>query len=198
MPKISVLNLPFAAAPAAPRQPGQGHTHAGPVFAYILEGEIENQVEPDPPRIYKPGGFFYEIPGHVHRFMWNLSTTEPARAIVFQAGDPGGKTAPIIKLLLQEALVSTINQELSLSRLTIPAGAPAEAPPQANPGVVYLLDGKIEMTGASDVSKTYGSGDLFLLPPNRDRIRFRNPNSGEPAKLLLYLVSGKGGPRDVH
>jgi hypothetical protein len=52
------------------------------------QGEIENQVEPDPPGIYKPGGFFYEAPRHVHMIMRNLGP-ESARLIIFQAGRTG-------------------------------------------------------------------------------------------------------------
>jgi hypothetical protein len=40
-PLISVNGLTM------PAQPVAAHSHAGPVIGYILEGEIENQVEPD-------------------------------------------------------------------------------------------------------------------------------------------------------
>src|SRR6185437_2963248 len=75
-PKISVFSIPVGPAPPTPPAAGAGHRHAGPVFAYILQGEIENQVEPDPPQIYKTGGFFYETPMHLHRFLRNRSQTE--------------------------------------------------------------------------------------------------------------------------
>ena len=190
-PQISVFSIPVPPAPPVPHPIGAGHTHAGPVFAYILQGEIENQVEPDPPAIYKPGGSFYETPTRVHRFLRNLSTTEPAKLIVFEAGSTG-QAAPAIKTLLQEPLRTTANQELSLLRLTLSAGASSDAHQHSGPAVVYVLEGKIETS-----STTYSAGNLFLEPAYRAGITYRNTSSSEPAKLLLYQVSEKGGPSPV-
>src|SRR5262245_43925379 len=53
--KIRVFSIPIPPALPLPDATGAGHTHAGPVFAYILDGQIENQVEPDSPGIYKRG-----------------------------------------------------------------------------------------------------------------------------------------------
>lgn len=72
--------------------PGAGsspHKHTGPVFAYLLEGEIENQVDPNPPQRYRPGGFFYEPPLHVHRMMRNLSATKVAKLLIVQVEEQG-------------------------------------------------------------------------------------------------------------
>ena len=33
------------------------HKHSGPVFAYILEGRVENQVEPEEPKAHAAGDF---------------------------------------------------------------------------------------------------------------------------------------------
>ena len=165
-PKLSVVSIPVPPAPPEPRPTRAGHTHAGPVFAYILEGEIENQVEPDPPFVYKPGDFFYEAPGRVHRFMRNLSLTEPAKLIVFQSGATA-TPAPVIKTLLQEPLLTTKNQEVSLIRLTLAPLSLSETPAHSNPDVIYVLEGKIETTSTPDQTKTYDPGDLFLDPANR-------------------------------
>jgi quercetin dioxygenase-like cupin family protein len=189
-PKVSVFSIPVGPAPPGPRANGAGHTHAGPVFAYILQGEIENQVEPDPPEIYKPGGFFYEAPMHVHRFLRNRSATEPAKLIVFQAGNTG-QPVPVIKLLLQEPLRTTINQELILQRLTLPGGALADAPVHSGPGIVYVLGGRIELSGTTDQSNIHNAGDLFVEPASRTGSAFRNASDTEPAQLLLYQVNEK-------
>ncbi|HEY3823127.1 MAG TPA: cupin domain-containing protein [Bryobacteraceae bacterium] len=191
-PKISVFSLPVGPAPSVPRPMGAGHTHAGPVFAYILRGEIENQVEPDPPRTYKPGEFFYETPGHIHRFLRNLSTTDPARLIIFEAGYTG-PAAPVIKLLLEETLPSTVNQELSLLRRTLPPRGSSESGAYSGPGVIYILDGKIETSGVGQ-SKIYSVGDLFPVSADAAGLTFRNTSGSAPAQLLLYQVSGKRAP----
>jgi quercetin dioxygenase-like cupin family protein len=70
------------------------HQHSGPVFAYILEGNIENQVEPDPPKTYAAGDVFFEPTMHVHRTLRNLSETQPAKILIFQIV-PNGKAASI-------------------------------------------------------------------------------------------------------
>ena len=142
-PKITVLSLPIS-----PGLVAGAHTHAGPVFAYILQGEIENHVEPDPPKFYKPGEFFYEAPMHVHKLLRNLSQTEPANLIVFQAGNTG-RAAPAIKTLLQEPLLSTANQELTLYRVTLPPEGLTETQAQSNPGALYVLEGNLETPGST-------------------------------------------------
>ena len=71
----------------APGVSSPPHKHTGPVFAYLLEGEIENQVDPNPPQRYKAGEFFYEPPMHVHRSLRNLSATKPAKLLIFEVGE---------------------------------------------------------------------------------------------------------------
>jgi quercetin dioxygenase-like cupin family protein len=188
-PKISVFSIPLGPAPPVPRPIGTGHTHAGPVFAYVLRGEIENQVEPDPPQIYRLGDFFYETPGHVHRFLRNLSTTNPASLIIFEEGATG-QAAPVIKLLLEAPIPSTANQELSLLRLTLPPGGLSNAPAHSGPDVVYVLDGKIETSGVPE-PKIHSIGDLFSVPAGVTSLAFKNAGNEGPAKLLLYQVTGK-------
>ena len=83
-PEVSVITLTVAPGAASPP-----HKHIGPVFAYILEGKIENQVDPDAPKTYSVGDFFYEPAMHVHRALRNLSQTEPAKLLIFQVGEKG-------------------------------------------------------------------------------------------------------------
>jgi len=89
---LLILNIP-------PHNPSStrafpAHQHSGPVFAYILEGNIENQVEPDAPKTYAPGDVFYEPTMHVHRTLRNLSDTQPAKILIFQIV-PNGKPAAL-------------------------------------------------------------------------------------------------------
>jgi len=48
-PEVTVITL--TVAPGAMSPP---HKHIGPVFAYILEGKIENQVDPEAPKKLMP------------------------------------------------------------------------------------------------------------------------------------------------
>ena len=86
MPNPEVTVITLTVAPGATSPP---HQHTGPVFAYLLEGEIENQVDPNPPQNYKAGQFFYEPPMHVHRSLRNLSSTQAATLLIFQVGEKG-------------------------------------------------------------------------------------------------------------
>ena len=80
--------------PSSPPRAFPAHQHPGPVFAYILEGNIENQVEPDPPKTYAAGDVFYEPTMHVHRSLRNSSETQPAKILIFQIV-PNGKPGAI-------------------------------------------------------------------------------------------------------
>jgi quercetin dioxygenase-like cupin family protein len=83
-PEVSVITLTVGPGTVSPP-----HKHIGPVFAYILEGEIENQVEPNPPKTYKAGDYFYEPAMHVHKMLKNLSKAKPAKLLIFQVGEHG-------------------------------------------------------------------------------------------------------------
>lgn len=76
-----------------PQSSSTPHKHPGPVFAYVLEGRVENQVDPEEPKTYAAGDFWYEPAMHVHRTFRNLSDTELARVLVFMVvpkGSPAG------------------------------------------------------------------------------------------------------------
>ena len=59
------------------------HKHAGSafIFAYVLSGQIESQVNDGPTQIYRAGESFYETPGSTHPVSRNASTTEPAKLL---------------------------------------------------------------------------------------------------------------------
>ena len=72
------------------------HKHSGPVFAYVLEGRVENQVDPEDPKTYSAGDSWYEPAMHTHRVMRNLSDTDLAKVLVFMVtpkGQPEGLPA---------------------------------------------------------------------------------------------------------
>ncbi len=90
---LLVLTIP-PRSPSSAAHPFTGHQHSGPVFAYILEGNIENQVEPDPVKTYAAGDVLFEPTMHVHRLLRNLSETQPAKLLIFQIV-PNGKPAAV-------------------------------------------------------------------------------------------------------
>lgn len=171
-PKMSMFFLNISGGLKA-----TSHSHPGAVFAYLLEGDIENQVDPDPPHIYHPGGFFHEPQRHIHRFLHNLSETEPAKILIFQNGEAklrGGQ-----KPLLEEQLTNTTNQEATVSEVTLPPAA--SLPAAHSPVFGYVIEGELEAG-----SKTYRAGDAFYDP---SRQIFRNSGNAETADVLLFEVA---------
>jgi quercetin dioxygenase-like cupin family protein len=187
-PKVTVLSLALPGGLTA-----AAHTHKGPVFAYILQGDIENQVDPDPPKVYHAGDFFHEPTMHVHRLLRNLSSTEPARLLVVEVGDTG-QANPAIKTLL-EAPAVVADREARLIMVTL---APGAALPGAHkhPGPVfaYIREGEIENQVDPDAPKVYRAGDVFYEPPMHAHRIFRNVSQTEPAEVLIFQIGEKGQP----
>lgn len=184
-PKMSLFILDLAAGLTVPT-----HTHAGAVFAYILQGDIENQVEPDPPSVYHPGGFFHERPLQVHRLLRNLSQTEPAKILILQ--NTGTLST---KPLIQETLPNAASQQVSMITLVAAPGA-AVLTAHQHPGPVFacVIKGQIETQADPDPPKIYRAGDAFYEPPMHAHRLFRNVSKTEPAEVVIFEVSEKGQP----
>jgi quercetin dioxygenase-like cupin family protein len=197
-PVISVNGLTMTEQPVAE------HSHPGPVIGYVFDGEIENQIDPDPPAIFKVGGVFYEPPRHLHKIMRAVGAA-PARLLVFHAGRTGVPESQLRPLPNEGTTLSfgvltqwqvpfsaTADQELRLVRLTLPIGSHAEAFANSGPGLIYVAEGVVTISGPSTEPQTYWAGDLFRDPNNAD-LTFNNASSTAAAKLLLYHVTTKGG-----
>jgi quercetin dioxygenase-like cupin family protein len=72
------------------------HAKSAFIFAYVLAGEIESQVNDGPKRIYRAGGSFYEMPGSNHPSR-NASKTESAKLLAVFVVDANDKplTTPV-------------------------------------------------------------------------------------------------------
>jgi quercetin dioxygenase-like cupin family protein len=89
VPDIGGKEVRMVLLTLAPGGTSRPHRHTGPVFAYVLEGSIQNQVDPEPIKTYHAGDIFYEPTMHVHRALNNLSKTKPAKILVFEIGEKG-------------------------------------------------------------------------------------------------------------
>jgi quercetin dioxygenase-like cupin family protein len=89
VPDIGGKEVRLVLLTVTPGGTSEPHRHTGPVFAYVLEGTIQNQVDPEPAKTYHAGGFFYEPTMHVHRALTNMSKTKPAKILVFEIGEKG-------------------------------------------------------------------------------------------------------------
>jgi quercetin dioxygenase-like cupin family protein len=79
-----------------PDQTDSPHSHAGPVFGYVLEGEYEHAIDDEPVKTYKAGETFYEPSGCVHRVARNPSSKTRTRllAVILHARDAKEVTIP--------------------------------------------------------------------------------------------------------
>ena len=79
-----------------PGQAGLPHRHAGPIFGYVLEGELETALGDEPPKTLKAGETFYEQGGVVHREARNPSSKTRTRvlAVNLHARDAKELTIP--------------------------------------------------------------------------------------------------------
>ena len=67
------------------------HTHAKSAFiyAYVVSGAIESQVDNAPAHIYTAGQSFYEAPGALHQISRNASKTALAKLLAVFVVDRG-------------------------------------------------------------------------------------------------------------
>jgi quercetin dioxygenase-like cupin family protein len=61
--------------------PAHLHPKSAFIYATVLEGTIQSQVNDGPVTTYTAGQNFFEFPGDRHRVSANASTTEPARLL---------------------------------------------------------------------------------------------------------------------
>lgn len=65
------------------------HARSAFIYAYVVSGEIQSQVDEGPARIYRAGESFYEAPGAHHRISRNASKTRPAKLLAVFVVDTG-------------------------------------------------------------------------------------------------------------
>jgi quercetin dioxygenase-like cupin family protein len=81
-----------------PGDPGAPpHRHSGPVFGYVLEGELRFELEGEPVRVLKEGETFWEPGGDVIHYQdGNNRDDMPLRFTVTMLCEPG---APMLTLV---------------------------------------------------------------------------------------------------
>jgi len=73
------------------------HSNSAFIFAYVVSGAIESQVNDGPKRVYRTGESWYETPGSSHRVSRNASKAEPAKLLAVFVVDTDDKalTTPV-------------------------------------------------------------------------------------------------------
>jgi quercetin dioxygenase-like cupin family protein len=90
IPGKSLVALVVDYAPGG-TSPSHVHARSAFIFAYVLSGEIESQVNDGPKRVYRAGESFYETPGSRHPVSRNASKTKPARLLAVFVVDTDDK-----------------------------------------------------------------------------------------------------------
>src|ERR1700759_5347470 len=97
IPNIPGKSLVALVVDYAPGGASLPHMHAKSafIFAYVVSGAIESQVNDEPKRVYRAGESWYETPGSSHRVSRNASPSEPARLLAVFVVDTDDKTLTI-------------------------------------------------------------------------------------------------------
>lgn len=99
IPNIPGKSLIAVVVDYAPGGASPPHVHANSafIFAYVVSGAIESQVNDGPKRVYRAGESFFETPGSSHPVSRNASTTEPAKLLAVFIVDTDDKnlTTPV-------------------------------------------------------------------------------------------------------
>ncbi|MFX1765826.1 cupin domain-containing protein [Paraburkholderia sp. A1RI-2L] len=99
LPNLPGKSLTAVVVDYAPGGASPPHEHARSAFiyAYVVSGAIESQVDDGPKRVYHAGESFFETPGAIHRVSRNASTTAPAKLLAVFVVDTGDKvlTTPV-------------------------------------------------------------------------------------------------------
>ena len=93
IPNIPGKSLIAVVVDHAPGGASHPHTHAKSAFiyAYVVSGAVESQVNDGPKRVYHAGQSFYELPGAHHAVSRNASATEPAKLLAVFVVDTDDK-----------------------------------------------------------------------------------------------------------
>lgn len=94
IPNVPGKSLTAVIVDYPPGAVSPAHRHAGSAFiyAYVVSGEVESQVDDGPKRVYHAGESFFEAPGAVHRISRNASKTKPAKLLAVFIADSNDQT----------------------------------------------------------------------------------------------------------
>jgi quercetin dioxygenase-like cupin family protein len=80
--KVEVITVEYAPGASSPK-----HRHDVAVFAYVLEGSVQSQLEGEELKTFKQGEMWWEPPGTAHVVSRNASKKERAKLLVFSVGE---------------------------------------------------------------------------------------------------------------
>jgi quercetin dioxygenase-like cupin family protein len=113
--RAEVMTATIELPPGHPGTPP--HRHSGPVFGYMLEGEMLFELEGSPERVLKAGDAFWEPGGDViHYQAANNLSDRWSRFVVVMLGEPG---RPMLELVDNAELIARSDRRVP--RRAVPA-----------------------------------------------------------------------------
>lgn len=97
LPELDGKEVEMFTVSYGPGESSPPHRHNAHVFVYVLEGQLEMQVDGGEAVQLKPGDSFYETPDDVHRVSRNTSETEGAKFLVFMIKEEGAPTTESLR-----------------------------------------------------------------------------------------------------
>ncbi|MGY2139922.1 cupin domain-containing protein [Pseudomonas reactans] len=96
IPGKSLVAVEVEYAPGA-ASPSHVHAKSAFIYAYVVSGSIESQVNDGPKQIFKAGESWFENPGSRHPVSRNASKTDPAKLLAVFVVDSNDKalTTPV-------------------------------------------------------------------------------------------------------
>lgn len=96
IPGKSLVAVEVDYPPGAASKP-HAHAKSAFIYAYVVSGAIESQVNDDARRVYRAGESFFEDPGSTHPVSRNASKTRPAKllAVFVVDSDDSTLTTPL-------------------------------------------------------------------------------------------------------
>lgn len=79
----------FVDYPPGAASPSHLHAKSAFIYAYVVSGAIESQVDDGPKQVLRAGESFHEPPGARHTVSRNASKTQPARILAVFVVDTG-------------------------------------------------------------------------------------------------------------
>lgn len=90
LPDVPGKQLTVVEVDFAPGDTARPHRHGRAfVYAYVLAGEVESQLEGEPAQVFRAGQDWSEPPGAHHVLTRNMSATAAARLLVVFVADEG-------------------------------------------------------------------------------------------------------------
>jgi quercetin dioxygenase-like cupin family protein len=99
-----------------------------------------------------------------------------------------------VRSLFSADLAGVPGRELSLITVEYPPGNSDPVHTHHAQALVYVLEGSIVMQVRGGAPVTLGAGQTFYEGPDDVHVVGRNASDTAPAKLLVFMVKGKGAP----